>query len=314
MASKIRRDDGHLLDATFSIEQRDSCITVIYESGGGTRGTAKARNSDYKEGLEQLLRRLATLGVVINDALLDSGSTAHLPIAERRLWLKGRTYPLVIDDPCELRRRLGAAQAKAGRRPEATGSGNPNKRIQLVLGIPDGHHYELANLEQTLATGRGLQPATVHKVGAPYRMAEEMINVSQPEPFAVDPQAVERGTRGHATTQNALAEFLRARGIEPRSPSPDTPEFDLAWELNKTIYVAEVKSVTLANEEKQLRLGLGQILRYRHLLMEATRKVTVAVLVVEHEPTDATWRDLCRDVGVVLVWPGNFDPLLDARH
>jgi hypothetical protein len=66
-----------------------------------------------------------------------------------------------------------------------------------------------------------------------------------------------------------------------------------------------VKSITTANEERQLRLGLGQVLRYRNLLAARGRKVT-AVLVPERVPIDATWKSLCQELGVVLVVPPNF--------
>jgi hypothetical protein len=47
----------------------------------------------------------------------------------------------------------------------------------------------------------------------------------------------------------------------PRSPAATDPNFDIAWEHNGAFYVAEVKSTTPENEEKQLRLVLGQVLR-----------------------------------------------------
>lgn len=81
------------------------------------------------------------------------------------------------------------------------------------------------------------------------------------------------------------------------------PPYDLAWEHRGTTYVAVVKSITQANEEKQLRLGLGQVLRYEQLV-EGSGKPVQAVLVPESEPSDPTWKSLCRDVDIVLVWPG----------
>jgi len=68
--------------------------------------------------------------------------------------------------------------------------------------------------------------------------------------------------------------------------------------------VAEVKSLTAANEEKQLRLGLGQVLRYAHQLDRQAG--TVPVLVVERIPRDSSWERLCEKLGVVLVWPDVF--------
>jgi hypothetical protein len=66
--------------------------------------------------------------------------------------------------------------------------------------------------------------------------------------------------------------------------------------------VAEVKSLTEANEERQLRLGLGQVLRYRHLLAARGRS-TRAVLMLERRPVDESWLDLCRELQVIVVWP-----------
>jgi hypothetical protein len=100
-------------------------------------------------------------------------------------------------------------------------------------------------------------------LGAAYREAEVSTLPGEREPFTVDPGLVERGLKGHADTQNELARVLRAAGIEPRSRLPQEPNFDLAWEANGTVFVAEVKSVTDQNEEGQLRLGLGQVLPNR---------------------------------------------------
>jgi len=101
-----------------------------------------------------------------------------------------------------------------------------------------------------------------HELGDDYRSADEFAVVTGRDPFAVDPALVERGVRGHALTQNALARHLRSLELEPRSPRPEEPNFDIAWRCGSRTFVAEVKSLTTRNEEKQLRLGLGQVLRY----------------------------------------------------
>lgn len=142
-------------------------------------------------------------------------------------------------------------------------------------------------------------------LGVDYRTAIEEAAISHRDPFSIDPAIVERGLRGHAITQNALAEFVRRIGGTPRSPAPNEPNFDVAWELNGCTFVAEVKSLTNSNEEKQLRLGLGQVLRYRNLLAVGNRRVR-AVLAVEYRPHDKGWIELCESVGVVLVWPKVF--------
>ena len=140
--------------------------------------------------------------------------------------------------------------------------------------------------------------------GAPYRQAQVTKLPGSPEPFSVDPALVERGLRGHADTQNELASVLRNAGIEPRSFLPTEPNFDLAWQRDETVFVAEVKSTTTDNEEEQLRLGLGQVLRYRQLLSALGHERVVAVLVPERQPRDPSWRKLCQELGVVLT--GNF--------
>lgn len=141
----------------------------------------------------------------------------------------------------------------------------------------------------------------VQRLGAEYRRADEDTTVGTRDPFSVDPSLVERGIQGHATTQNSLADYLGDIGLEPRSPAPHEPNFDLAWLYDSSTWVAEVKSLTETNEEKQLRLGLGQLLRYSQLL--SSEDVAHAVLVTERQPTDASWGELCADLGVLLTWP-----------
>jgi hypothetical protein len=138
-------------------------------------------------------------------------------------------------------------------------------------------------------------------LGTAYREAQVSPLPSERQPFAVDPALVERGLKGHSDMQNALAQVLRQAGIEPRSRLPREPNFDIAWVTEGTVFVAEVKSITDDNEEEQLRLGLGQVLRYRQRLRGLGHDHVVAVLAPERAPRDASWRDLCREHGVVLL-------------
>lgn len=136
-------------------------------------------------------------------------------------------------------------------------------------------------------------------------------------PFAVDPDKIDRGTLGHVVTQHALADFLSRRGIEPRRPRvPRDPDFDIGWRHRGFTYVGEVKSLTKANETKQLRLGLGQVLDYQDELLAHEPNV-LAVLIVERRPTDDRWLLLCQRLGVLIIWPEVFDsglsPVLDKQ-
>jgi hypothetical protein len=124
----------------------------------------------------------------------------------------------------------------------------------------------------------------------------------------VDPALVEKALRGHAATQNALAKFITDLSSEPLSPVGGDPAFDLAWRHRGVVYVAEIKSRTAEHEERQMRLGLGQVLRYRHMLRRRHENVK-AVLVLEAQPLDLTWRELCTSLDVLLCWAPAFDDL-----
>jgi hypothetical protein len=147
------------------------------------------------------------------------------------------------------------------------------------------------------------EASKTQQVGLDYRRSPERQAVAERDPFAVDPSIVERGLRGHAETQNQLADALIAAGLHPRSPAPIEPSFDIAWTDGSTIWVAEVKSITSTNEEKQLRLGLGQVLRYAHVLRRLHRVRVRSVLVVERKPVTDDWPDLCATHDVLLLWP-----------
>lgn len=163
---------------------------------------------------------------------------------------------------------------------------------------------------QTTAPAESRRPSG-GGLGDEYRPADELAAPRERDPFAVDPALVERGVRGHAKTQNGLARHLRSLAIEPRSARADEPNFDIAWRADDSIFVAEVKSLTVGNEEKQLRLGLGQVLRYAHQL--GSGGAVVPVLVVERCPTDSSWEQLCKQFGVILAWPDVFSERI-PRH
>jgi hypothetical protein len=155
-----------------------------------------------------------------------------------------------------------------------------------------------------------LPRAIADTAGVPYRPDDESVSVPQPDPFKVDPDVLDRGILGHRRTQNALAEYLAESDLIPLSHRPNVdPAFDVAWRDQGVLYVAEVKSITDANEEKQLRLALGQVLRYSHQLRTGGDHV-VPVIVAEREPSDKTWTSLCEALGVRIAWTGAFDRLI----
>jgi hypothetical protein len=142
-------------------------------------------------------------------------------------------------------------------------------------------------------------------LGRPYEPADEHAEIAAhaPEHSGLDPDLGGRGLRAHAIMQNQLALAVEHAGHSPRRPRPDEPQYDLAWHDGTTTWVAEVKSLTPQNEERQLRLALGQVLRYKQLLSGGERDVR-AVIAIEREPSDISWKQLCDQQGATLLWPG----------
>ena len=138
---QLRRDNGAVIDASFRVERVGDVTTLIFESRGGTRGSANERNADYAEGLELILARLKTKSVPITDVLVESRDTESISLVDRRLPL---VYPLTIADAREVRRQISAMQARIGRTPGARGGGNQTRRLRLFLGDCDLGPRELA--------------------------------------------------------------------------------------------------------------------------------------------------------------------------
>jgi hypothetical protein len=138
--------------------------------------------------------------------------------------------------------------------------------------------------------------------GQAYTEADENVTVAPAEEKPDDPDSSQRGLRAHNRTQNLLATAVEAAGFAPRRKGREEPNFDLAWKDGETVWVAEVKSTTEQNEEQQMRLAIGQVIRYRQLLSEAGREAR-AMIAIENAPFDESWIDLCGREGIALVWP-----------
>ncbi len=171
----------------------------------------------------------------------------------------------------------------------------PMQQVPVVTGVQ--REPPVVVLPPKATVGKEYVPATVTLT---YDVSDQV--------FTYNAEEVERGKKGHVETQNALAKFLEERGYVPLGPVGE-PRFDLAWVVGETVFVAEVKSTTRGNEEHQLRLGLGQVLRYCHQMPRDGRQV-VAVLVPEREPSTSAWLELCAELGVYIGWPGAFERVL----
>jgi hypothetical protein len=139
-----------------------------------------------------------------------------------------------------------------------------------------------------------------------YEDVPEVVSTRTADPWSRDPDAVDRSLGAHGAIQNALAHLVQKAGYSFPAKRRGRPNVDLMWVEGDVLVVAEVKSLSRVNEERQLRLGLGQVLRFSHQLQNAYPKVR-SVLAVEHEPSDPAWIGLCAAYGVALVWPGCLD-------
>ena len=144
------------------------------------------------------------------------------------------------------------------------------------------------------------------EIGRAYREVDE--NPSRTEIMTVpsnNPDAIGRGLAAHNKTQNKIASIISELGWKALSPKSNEPEYDLAWKVKDRLYVCEVKSITPGNEERQLRMGIGQVIRYRQKLNAAGHEPVMAVIAIERVPNDTSWIELCEQENISLVWPEN---------
>jgi hypothetical protein len=142
------------------------------------------------------------------------------------------------------------------------------------------------------------------KIGRAYSDANENPSFADGEaPRSKDPDSAGRGLAAHNQTQNYLANTIINLGWLARSPAASEPQYDLAWVANDLFYVCEVKSLTRENEERQLRMAIGQVIRYRQQLTAKGHEPCFAVICTEQQPSDASWDELCESEGIILIWP-----------
>jgi hypothetical protein len=94
-------------------------------------------------------------------------------------------------------------------------------------------------------------------------------------------------------------------GLKPLSPGPGDPGFDVGWWLNEVFHVAEVKSITAANETTQMRLAVGQVLDFAYQARQLGGSV-VPVVVAEKQPNER-WLTICKEHGIRLAWAGELE-------
>jgi hypothetical protein len=139
---------------------------------------------------------------------------------------------------------------------------------------------------------------------SPYNEADASLSRQDgPIPFEVDPDLLDRALREHSQVQNATATWLTSAGLIPLSPSSESPAFDIAWSVGRELFVGEVKTVNDINEQRQFRLGLGQVLDYAQELSARP------VLILSARPQNDRLLAVAGRAGVIVVWPELFRDL-----
>jgi hypothetical protein len=122
-----------------------------------------------------------------------------------------------------------------------------------------------------------------------------------------DLKALDRSSRAHQLLERRVADFARSRGHRPHHALPPRdPDFDVGWEHPAGYVVVEVKSAHDTNRRQQLRLGLGQVLEYRHILRR--RMKDVRAVIAFGAGVEQWERDSCSEAGVLLA----AEPSLEA--
>lgn len=170
---------------------------------------------------------------------------------------------------------------------------------QVVHGIVLDQDDPDVTVPESLLAGDDGPPAP--EAFVTYYAANEGTEVSLRSDLVADGYvALERAVQSHAQIQNAVAQAGNEIGLKPWSPALAGPAFDVALSYGDThVFVVEVKSATAENLEFQLRIGLGQVLRYAHQLRSDAYKIH-PVIAIELRPDDS-WVSLLQDLGVGLL-------------
>jgi hypothetical protein len=237
-------------------------------------------------------------------------------------------WPDVLPDVLEAVKSLGTAARKPVIISRAIEIGGWNEdelkaRAWHTGNGEDSHIRFTLDRALLLRQGKGRELDQVHSVftlnpevvgtgfGAPYRPADEgsAAVAAEMPPHLADLAELDRATQRHMKLQDRLAEALGERGIEPLSPAPGQPQFDLAFEHGGRRFVVEVKSGDPVSLQ-QVRLGVGQVLEYGRLLGTGAAAVD-AGLLLEAEPP-FPWPRLAGELGVGLLRADDLHGSLDA--
>jgi hypothetical protein len=227
--------------------------------------------------------------------------------AVRSLGSKARG-PNVISRAIELG---GWTQGELKARAWHTGSGVVRHVERIVRQAMEFELGLTKRLQRTHGVYSVTGPPAGTGFGVTYRGAnDDKPAEREPPELLVDLAELDRATKRHMDLQDRLAEALRERDLEPRSPGSWQPQFDLAFEHDGERFVVEVKSGNPVSTQ-QMRLGSGQVLEYRHLLRDLDGHDVHAVLLIEGEPP-RPWYVLAAALGIQLIQADKLEESLAA--
>ena len=121
-------DSGRVMDAHYTVERSDAGVRILFKAGGGSD------NREFLRGLEQLLKGLGRLRILITRVAIDTRETRHLSPEQRTLAF---SYPVDlsrVQDFRELRVRMTSESA----RQHLSFTASPTSRLAIHLGASDG--------------------------------------------------------------------------------------------------------------------------------------------------------------------------------
>jgi hypothetical protein len=229
--------------------------------------------------------------------LADERITVVCPDLATAMWIA--SDPVVVSAARRLNTRLSAGGCPSSRhhRPDLAGDAWRLAEPRLVAwsspGPPSG---DAVDVTAQLPSPRTAAPGSGRSWDLPYR--DLAVETARPDTMVFDPDAVRAGLVEHNRLCRMLHDHLAASGLVAGQHLYRVP-VDMAWRDHQNRqYIAEIKSCLADDADAQFRLGLGQILEYRHRLRHAGHDLQ-AVLALTR--TCDLWANICADLDVILL-------------
>lgn len=137
-------ENNKILKASVSLLWVDDVFGLVMESRGGAIGKPNARNTDYLDALDTILKRLQSRGVT--QICIHVVSLTALKIwgaSERAIEIgNSSNISLIGVDATELRKKISKAQQNKKEDPSSKG-GNPTKRILIEADLSEESWQEV---------------------------------------------------------------------------------------------------------------------------------------------------------------------------